>query len=249
MISVWGITDRGVIRKQNQDTCYFETRDEGCAFGLVCDGMGGAKAGDVASQMAVAVFKRQAEQHDFAEENDEMLLRQVVKEANQEIYFQADVHPEYDGMGTTLVAAILRENRVTVANVGDSRAYILKARKLRQITQDHSLVGDLVRQGNITPEQARRHPQKNLITRALGTNVSVAADLFTQSWEEGDILLLCSDGLVNEVTDEEIGRALAAGDDLETIGRSLLDLTIRRGAPDNVTIVLFCHAPGQKEGG
>lgn len=249
MISVWGITDRGVVRKQNQDACYYETCQEGCAFGLVCDGMGGAKAGDVASQLAVSVFKRHLAQHDFQAESDENLLRQIVGEANREIYFQAEVHPEYDGMGTTLVAAVLRKDRVTVANVGDSRGYLLQNSRLRQVTQDHSLVGDLVRQGDITPEQARRHPQKNLITRALGTNASVKADLFTLPWEGGDVLLLCSDGLVNEVTDEEIERALATEDSLERIGRSLLDLAIRRGAPDNVTLVLFCHESGQEEGG
>lgn len=234
------------MRKQNQDACYFEIREEdNCGLGLVCDGMGGAKAGDVASQLAVTAFREQLANHDFNAGRDENLLRQVVGEANREIYFQAEVHLDYAGMGTTLVAAILREDRITVANVGDSRAYLLRGDTLHQVTQDHSLVGDLVRQGDITPEQARRHPQKNLITRALGTNASVKADLFTLTWGEGDVLLLCSDGLVNEVTDEEITHALTARDGLETMGRALLDLTIRRGAPDNVTIVLFGNGTGE----
>ena len=167
------------------------------------------------------------------------LLVQAAQAANRAVYLKAGTNRAYAGMGTTLVGALIQENTLWVVNVGDSRAYYITGQAIQQITQDHSVVGDMVRKGDLTPEQARQHPQKNLITRALGTTRQVKVDLFQRTVKAGDAVLLCSDGLVNEVTDQQIHQELLAGGTAEEICRRLLDRTLAEGAPDNVTIVLF----------
>ena len=142
-------------------------------------------------------------------------------------------------MGTTLVGLILQGEQLQVVNVGDSRAYLIRPDGIRRITRDHSVVEDLIANGDLTPEQARRHPQKNLITRALGTSPRVKADLFQETVAPGDALLLCSDGLINEVTDQEIQKEVLDGGSPQEICQRLLTRTLDNGAPDNVTVVLF----------
>lgn len=240
MLSVWGLTDRGLVRKENQDACAYEAAGDGSAWGVVCDGMGGAKAGDVASNLAVSAFQRHMARLGEAEcPAADVLLEQAADEGNQDIYQWAQTDRSCAGMGTTLVGLILRDNLVWVVNVGDSRAYHITKDAIQRITRDHSVVEDLVEQGDLTPEEARQHPQKNLITRALGTANHVKADLFQRTVQKGDTLLLCSDGLVNEVTDQEIYRETLAGGTPQEICRRLMDRTLQQGAPDNVTIVLF----------
>ena len=150
----------------------------------------------------------------------------------------AQEEPEYAGMGTTLVGLLLRGKNLWVVNVGDSRCYHLSSEGIRRITRDHSIVEEMVQRGDLTEEEARHHPQKNLITRALGTARMVETDLFRESVEEGEAILLCSDGLVNEVTDQEIFEEYQKGGTPQEICTRLLDRTLRCGAPDNVTIVL-----------
>lgn len=241
MGSVWGLTDRGIVRKKNQDSCAYESIEGEYTWGVVCDGMGGAKAGDIASKMAVETFKehmaRLMEPSRRLEEGE--LLLQAAADANRVVYLKAVTDPECTGMGTTLVGIILRNRKLYTVNVGDSRAYLITNRSIEQITRDHSVVEDLVEKGELTPEQARQHPQKNLITRALGTSRKVKADLFQRQVQEGEFVLLCSDGLVNEVTDEEIRRDVLAGGPPKEICRRLMERTLQNGAPDNVTIVLF----------
>jgi protein phosphatase len=142
-------------------------------------------------------------------------------------------------MGTTLVAALVREGKATLVNVGDSRGYRITGGNIRQITRDHSVVEELIQHGALTPEEARRHPQRNLITRALGTTKQVKADLFRETLEDGDAILLCSDGLVNEVTDQEILQEVLAGGTAAEVCHRLLDRALDAGASDNVTVVLF----------
>lgn len=241
MVSIWGLTDKGLVRRENQDSCAYEVREGKYAWAVVCDGMGGAAAGDLASAMAVSRFQNHMvclEEPDEYQEEGQLLV-QATEAANRAVYLKAGTSRAYAGMGTTLVGALLRENTLWVVNVGDSRAYHITKEAIQRITRDHSVVEDLVRKGEITPEEARRHPQKNLITRALGTTRQVKVDLFQRNVKEGDAILLCSDGLVNEVADQEIQKEILAGGTPEEICRRLLDRTLAEGAPDNVTIVLF----------
>lgn len=241
MVSLWGLTDRGLVRRDNQDACAYEHREGAYAWAVVCDGMGGAAAGDLASAMAVSRFRNHMvcleEPEEYQEEG--ALLVQATEAANRAVYLKAGTNRAYAGMGTTLVGTLLRENTLWVVNVGDSRAYHITRGVIQRITRDHSVVEDLVRKGDITPEEARHHPQKHLITRALGTARQVQVDLFQRQVEEGDAVLLCSDGLVNVVTDEEIRKEILAGGTPEEICRRLLARTLAEGAPDNVTIVLL----------
>lgn len=241
MVSLWGLTDRGLVRRDNQDACAYAAKEGAYAWAVVCDGMGGAAAGDLASTMAVSRFQNHMvcleEPEEYQEEGQ--LLVQAAEAANQAVYLKASANRAYAGMGTTLVGALLRENTLWVVNVGDSRAYHITKEAIQRITRDHSVVEDLVQKGEITPEEARHHPQKNLITRALGTTRQVKVDLFQRNVKEGDAILLCSDGLVNEVTDGDIWKETLAGGTPEEICRRLLDRTLAEGAPDNVTIVLF----------
>ena len=241
MISVFGITDKGVLRQNNQDACASAVLGPKRAWGVVCDGMGGANAGDIASKMAVETFGGQMEKLKslLPRLREGELLVKAAEEANEAIFLRAQSDPACDGMGTTMVGALIWDKTLWIVNVGDSRAYLVRKEEIRRLTRDHSLVEDLLSQGKLTPEQARRHPQRNLITRALGTTPKVKADLFRETVHRGDVVLLCSDGLVNEATDEEICRDILAGGAPEEVSRRLLKRTLDRGAQDNVTIVVF----------
>ena len=244
MVSVWGMTDKGIVRRENQDSCAYDIIEEGkLAWGVVCDGMGGAKAGDVASKMAVEAFCTQMDQLGDLEGPPpaEALLRTATEDANRVVYLKAQTDADCIGMGTTLVGLILQEATLWVVNVGDSRAYRITKGGIRRITRDHSVVEDLVARGDLTPEQARSHPQKNLITRALGPDPAVEADGFPLQWKPGDFLLLCSDGLVNTVTDQEIMFEILHNGQPEDCLQRLMAISKQRGAPDNVTAVLIEH--------
>ena len=192
MVSVWGLTDKGIVRRENQDSCAYETIPErGLAWGVVCDGMGGAKAGDIASKLAVETFRTHLEDlrgPDLPGETGKLLLA-AAEDANRVVYHKASTDDACIGMGTTLVGLILQGETLEVVNVGDSRAYLIRPDGIRRITRDHSVVEDLIANGDLTPEQARRHPQKNLITRALGTSPRVKADLFQETVAPGDAVL------------------------------------------------------------
>lgn len=240
MISVWGITDRGILRKENQDTCCFGTYDDAGAWGIVCDGMGGANAGDIASRTAAQVFLKSVNSlNELSAGQINDALRRLSAEANRAVYDLAQSSEEYRGMGTTLVGAVIKEGKLFAVNIGDSRAYHISGREIRQITRDHSLVEEMVEQGNLTPEQARRHPQRNLITRAIGTTPSVPADLFELALSEKDAVLLCSDGLSSVLEDDEIRVLVRSAETPEEACRMLVGEVLRRGAPDNVSVVLF----------
>lgn len=231
----WGMTDRGIVRQVNQDAYYFDASGERAVV-LVCDGMGGAKAGDVASKLALASFV--AELQNGGSSMDDLLLR-AVNAANSKVYAYSEENPEYAGMGTTLVGAIVVKDRAYVVNVGDSRCYCLNITGIEQVTQDHSVVAEMVRRGMLTPDQARNHPRKNLITRALGTKDSEDADVFHVRLAAGSVLLLCSDGLSNLLTDQELYDQIYGQTDLKSCCKTLIDLALERGAPDNVTVVLL----------
>jgi len=240
MLTAWGVTNKGAVRQQNQDAYEFFVQDDGLGAGIVCDGMGGARAGNVASTMAVNAFcevLRRDSSRWFAE--PVMVLTAAAEEANHAVFSRAGSDIDCQGMGTTLVAALLLCDNVHILNIGDSRAYHITGEGISRITRDHSLVEDLVLRGELTPEQARQHPQKNLITRALGAEERVRADLFELPVAEGQFLLLCSDGLSNIITDQELLYEVIHGGIAAHCCDRLLDIAMSRGAPDNVTAVLF----------
>ena len=240
-MNIWGITDVGAVRHQNQDCYHIELLAEDMALGIVCDGMGGAKAGNVASQLVVETFLEtaKAQPPEQWRNEPEALLHFAAEQANGAVHFRANVDADCRGMGTTMVAALVVGDRAYILNIGDSRCYLVRPEGITKVTRDHSVVEDLVARGQITPEQARQHPQKNLITRALGAESRLRADLFRQPMEPGDALLLCSDGLSNVVSDQELLYEVLHGGPAEDCCRRLLDIALSRGAPDNVTAVLL----------
>ena len=208
---------------------------------VVCDGMGGAKSGNIASTLAVEVFVeeiRRCWKPGMDEEKTDQMLRSAVKLANFTVFDQAAQFEEFDGMGTTLVAALVRGKKATVVNVGDSRAYGIGRDGIRQITKDHSLVQMMVDRGELTPEVAKSYPGKNFITRAIGTEPLVMCDIFHRDMNKGDFLLLCSDGLSNLMDDQEILFEVVHGVNKQHCCKRLLNIAKNRGAPDNVTSIL-----------
>lgn len=237
----WGLTDPGCVRGQNQDSYTIEQLDRHTLLCVVCDGMGGAKSGNIASTLALDVFvqevKRSYNSSMDMEAVDDVLAR-AVKLSNFTVYDQSRQFPEFDGMGTTLVAALVRRRQVFVVNVGDSRAYHVGSGGIRQVTTDHSLVELMLQRGEITPEKARTFPGKNYITRAIGTEAMVQSDIFHLELNRGDFMLLCSDGLSNMVDEQEILFEIVHGISRARCCQRLLDIAKYRGAPDNVTSVL-----------
>ena len=240
-MEAWGLTDPGKVRSQNQDFYELRELDDDTMLAVVCDGMGGARAGNVASRLAVEVFYQEIERVMDSRLSEKELLR-MLKEAtelaNSAVYEQSLLSDAYVGMGTTLVAALIRGNKAYVVNVGDSRAYHLNREEIHMITEDHSVVEMMVKRGEITREQAKYHPVKNLITRAVGTEETVESDTFVQELKPGDTILLCSDGLSNMMADQEILFEVAHGANRSNCCKRLLDIAENRGAPDNVTVVI-----------
>lgn len=237
----WHLSDPGCVRSENQDSLLAEKLDRNTLLCVVCDGMGGAKSGNVASSLALDVFTQEIKNSwkgDLDSEKFRTALHNAVKLANFTVYDQAQQFPEFSGMGTTLVAALVQPKKAVVVNVGDSRAYCINDRGITQITQDHSLVQMMVDRGEITSEQAKSNPSKNLITRAVGTEPVVICDIFPIKLEKGDTILLCSDGLTNQMDDQEILFEVVHGQEKSDCCQRLLDIVKRRGAPDNVTSIL-----------
>ncbi len=237
----WGITDPGCVRTQNQDVCQMLELDRSSLLCVVCDGMGGARSGNIASSLAADVFTQGVKdgwKGSLSAESVDDLLRQTVKLANYTVYDQAKQFEEFAGMGTTLVAALIHGKHATVVNVGDSRAYRINREGVRPITVDHSIVQMMIARGELTPEEARVYPGKNLITRAIGTETAVQCDIFHVELEREDVLLLCSDGLTNLLDDQELLFEVVHGGPLESCCQRLLEIAKNRGASDNVTCVL-----------
>ena len=219
-------TDVGRQRQSNEDALLLSD-----PVFAVADGMGGARAGEVASAMAVAAL------HDFR--GDEQVLVDAIKQVNARIHATAQADASLLGMGTTITAAMIDADALVVAHVGDSRAYLLRARRLQQITSDHSLVGELIRRGALTPAEAERHPQRSVITRALGAESAVEVDVLRISAEAEDVILLCSDGLTGMVSDVELERIINNGGTMEQVAQRLITAANGAGGEDNITAVLM----------
>jgi protein phosphatase len=225
-----GRTDVGRQRSANEDSLVLSP-----PFFAVADGMGGARAGEVASALAVGTFADEEESSEAAEAQ----LTRIVQEANRRIFELASSDEAHRGMGTTLTAAKVHGDEVSLGHVGDSRAYLLRDGSLEQLTRDHSLVAELERTGQISPEAAENHPQRSIITRALGPEPSVDVDTYTMVGRDGDVFLICSDGLTGMVPDDEVATLLRSEGSLEEAAEALVRAANQSGGKDNITVVLF----------
>jgi len=248
-----GKTDIGQKRKNNQDSYTVVCRD-GFISAVVCDGMGGAKGGNVASRLAVKAYTQtiktalaKASFETLTAPEAKLILESAVKKSNSVVFEAANYDMDLEGMGTTLVSALICKNKVYVANVGDSRLYTYRDSRLKQITNDHSFVQYLLDKGSITHEEAKTHPNRNIILRALGVNESVEPDIFEISQSDYEILLLCSDGLTSHLTDEEITELIKDEPDkkrsLRKKTESLVQKANSKSGADNITVVLLKKEP------
>src|SRR5688572_1186282 len=211
----------------------------------VADGMGGAKAGEVASALAVEAVENAPDSGQPAEEQ----LAAIVRSANRRIYDLAVTDETRRGMGTTLTLVKVHGDDVTIAHVGDSRAYRMRDGELSQLTRDHSLVAELERSGQITAEAAEHHPQRSIITRALGPEPDVEVDTYTLTGRDGDLFLICSDGLTSMISDDEVTSILRSAASLEDAGEALVLAANQSGGKDNITVILFRLGEGEAEDG
>ena len=237
-MKVYSITDTGALREMNQDFCFASDTPVGNLENLyiVADGMGGNKAGDYASryttQRLVASVSRNAKKEPVR------IIKEAIEKANELLLQEANEDIDKQGMGTTLVAATIFQGRLVVANVGDSRLYIVNE-GIRQITRDHSYVEEMVRLGKVDKSQARVHPDKNIITRAIGATADIEADFFEVELQEGDKILLCTDGLTNMVEDEKILDIIRSRESIQEACESLVELANHNGGRDNITVMLI----------
>lgn len=230
------LSDIGNYRKNNQDYVgYIE--DDLRRIYIIADGMGGHNAGEVASKLAVdnvISYLTKFQKYDDMEK----ILTDAIRFCNKEIYEESTENPELRGMGTTVTVCLIVNGKAIVANVGDSRCYVLRDNGIFQITKDHSLVQQLIDNGTITESQAVNHPNKNIITRAVGTNINVEIDIFGINLDESKKIVLCTDGLSNEVTPEEMFNILNSYSNLEAC-RELIDLSKKKGSKDNISVIVF----------
>jgi PPM family protein phosphatase len=224
-------SDTGKKRRRNEDSYVVAP-----PLFAVADGMGGAQAGEVASKLAAAAL----EDTDSGSSSGQERVVSLIQEANRRVYARANTDPATSGMGTTMTVALVEGQVVTIGHVGDSRAYLVRAGRLEQLTEDHSLVNELLKSGKLSPQEAETHPQRSVITRAVGTDPDVDVDAFTVDALEGDVFLLCSDGLTDMVDDEGILDVVERyHDDLDRVAKSLVSAANRGGGEDNITVIAF----------
>lgn len=250
-MTAYGISDRGCRRPTNQDAYALSVKDEEkVAILAVCDGMGGANAGNVASRFALDTFMERVQEKvspDMSREAMERALRDASDAANETVFRLSTRQPEFAGMGTTLVAGIVVQDKTMLINIGDSRAYEIDAKNIIQLTEDHSYVNEMIRQGKLHAEAARSHPNRNLITRAVGVDPTVEGDIYEVDLREGETMLLCSDGLSSMVEDEQIAEIVRRAADLETAANALVEAAKLRGGADNITVILFSRDSQENE--
>ena len=233
----YAITDVGVKRKSNQDFVFSSDEPVGNLPNLyiVADGMGGHRAGDFASRYTVEAFTDTV--RNSREENPISIIDEAVNVANLALIDKASENVEMKGMGTTLVVATVIGDSIYIANVGDSRLYLVNE-EIQQITRDHSLVAEMVNMGEIDKKSARTHEKKNIITRAIGAASELVADYFEIEYSSGDIILMCSDGLTNMVEDEDIKNIINKGEELDLTAHKLVDTANNNGGKDNISVLL-----------
>ncbi|MBU5266058.1 Stp1/IreP family PP2C-type Ser/Thr phosphatase [Virgibacillus proomii] len=234
-------TDRGQVRSHNEDSGGIFYNAANQLLAVIADGMGGHQAGDVASQMATHLLQEKWEKTEGLNSPDEAetWVEKVVADVNTSVYQHAQENEECFGMGTTIVIAILLNDILTIAHIGDSRAYIISDETISQITEDHSLVNALVQSGQISKDEAAHHPRKNVVLKALGTEGSVTCDVRSLKFNLDETLLLCTDGLTDKVSDNEIYSLVQAKSELSSVGQNLIALANERGGEDNISLILI----------
>jgi serine/threonine protein phosphatase PrpC len=227
---VAAVTDPGRTRRHNEDAYVIDP-----PLFAIADGMGGAQAGEVASRLATAALKEGG-----ANGGGERRIADLIQQANRRVYDRSSSDPNTSGMGTTITVALVEDDQVAFGHVGDSRAYLIRDAQMEQLTEDHSLVNELLKTGKLSPEEAETHPQRSVITRALGTDPDVDVDTFSVRAESGDLFLLCSDGLTDMVSEDSILDVVERNrDDIEGALRALVKAANRGGGQDNITVVAF----------
>ena len=240
-----GATDIGLVRKINEDAFYFqENHKENEPFiCIIADGMGGHNAGEIASKMAVSLmldfFKKNISCQSYDAKSFALLLKEAFLYVNKIIYLDSIKNKEYFGMGTTLIVAFVSGSNIVVGHVGDSRVYFIGNRNIKKVTTDHSYVAELIKNGTIKPEEANKHPQKNLITRAIGTGITVDVDINIFNLDSEDYVILCTDGLSNMLEDNEIMETVYLEKELKEKCNELIRLANERGGHDNITAIII----------
>lgn len=236
-------TDTGRVRQINEDRAAIQPELNGLSLAIVADGMGGHQAGDIASQMAVELIQAslQSIRSDMPVEECKSILREAIELANENIYEFAAGRENYHGMGTTVVVVIASQELLIIGHIGDSRAYKVDSASITQLTEDHSLVNELVKNGQISPEEANQHPRRNWIMRALGTEPGVEVDIYEYSWAPGETILLCTDGLSGLIDTRQIQDIVQSAKDLNEAADQLIHSALQAGGDDNVTVILLAH--------
>lgn len=242
-MKIWGKTDRGMVRPVNQDYILTDIYpDDMQVVAVVCDGMGGANAGNIASKLAAELISdrlKAALRSRMSLSYMREVLDSSIREANELVYNASIKDPAYQGMGTTVVALLCSGDRGVLANVGDSRAYLINDDGITRITRDHSLVEEMLSRGELTREEAKVYPNRNLITRAVGTEAEVKTDIFEIPLYKDEYILICTDGLTNSVDEQEILYEVSNVDDTDSCCDRLIEIAMQRGAPDNISVVLL----------
>lgn len=235
----WGVrTDIGKTRENNEDY-YFVDKKHHRIF-IVADGMGGHNGGEIASKIAIESVSSRINEHlnDINDRTiDVKIIQNAIYEANEIIHQKSLLNKDLDGMGTTITMAIILGNKIYIGHIGDSRAYLLQNDKLIQLTQDHTLVSELVKNGSITETEAKSHPKRNVITKALGTDIKVEPDILYKEFHDDNIIILCTDGLTNAITNKEIESSFIDSDNIQETCDHLVNLSNIRGGYDNITIL------------
>jgi serine/threonine protein phosphatase PrpC len=236
-------TDIGRVRLVNEDRAAVQSELNGLSLAIVADGMGGHQAGDVASTMAVERIQEdlQSIHSEMSIEECKQRLRQAIENANESIYDFASHRENYYGMGTTVVVTVASQELLLIGHVGDSRAYKITSDSIVQLTEDHSLVNELVKSGQITPEEASQHPRRNWVLRALGTEPEIEVDIYEYPWKQGEIVLLCTDGLSGLLEDKTMWKLVKQATNLEAAAQQLIHSALDAGGDDNITVVLIDH--------
>ena len=238
----WGLTDPGCVRPQNQDVYQIEKLDATSALFVVCDGMGGAKSGNVASDMTLTIFVSEVKKRMLPKMSISYMraiCTEAIRTANTYTYNKSMEDELLSGMGSTVVSAIADKNDVCLMNVGDSRAYLINSDGVMQLTTDHSVAQEMLRRGELTAEEAKHHPSKNYITRAVGTERTINPQFYEVHPQKGDVILLCTDGLSNMVEDSDLASEVMSGRTPQECVKRLVALANDRGGPDNITVTLL----------
>lgn len=247
-MNITAITHQGFHRNHNEDYVQYVYNQTNQLLMVACDGMGGHNAGEVASTIACnSLIESFKATNLITKDQAKEWLRVQINDVNELIFKRSQSNDDERGMGTTLCAAIVYHDEVWVANIGDTRAYMISQDKIHQLTYDHTFVGHLMRSGELTDDEARQHPQRNILTKSVGTSRLIYPDIMKYSTKYKDFILLCTDGLTDELTDDEIKSITNQSNDVHQAAEQLIELALNRGASDNLSIILLDLKAGDLE--